>query len=140
MRVYVNLKQIGKKRNSIEKKEYFIHENVWDIKSFIAAIVRNEVKEFNQKAEGLKLIDYLTTDDIEDHSWVGKISFQNDYNSKKQDLAKALENAYQSYIDEIYVIFLNGKKLENNLEAKLNLKEDDEFTFVRLTMLSGLMW
>lgn len=140
MKIFVNVKQIGKKRNSIEKKEYEISDDIQDIREFIADIVITEVNEFNQKAEGLRVIDYMTDNEIEDKSAEGKISFNNDYNGKKQNLLMAIENAHKSYEDGIYLIFLNDNRLEDKLDIKLNLKQGDEFTFVRLAMLSGRMW
>ena len=140
MKIFVNVKQIGKKRNSIEKKEYEISDDIRDIREFIADIVTTEVNEFNQKAEGLRVIDYMTNNEIEDKSAEGKISFNNDYNGKKQNLLMAIENANKSYEDGIYLIFLNDNRLEDKLDIKLNLKQGDEFTFVRLAMLSGRMW
>ena len=140
MKIFVNVKQIGKKRNSIEKKEYEISDDIRDIREFIADIVTTEVNEFNQKAEGLRVIDYMTDNEIEDKSAEGKISFNNDYNGKKQNLLMAIENAHKSYEDGIYLIFLNDNRLEDKLDIKLNLKQGDEFTFVRLAMLSGRMW
>ena len=140
MKIFVNVKQIGKKRNSIEKKEYEISDDIQDIREFIADIVTTEVNEFNQKAEGLRVIDYMTDNEIEDKSAEGKISFNNDYNGKKQNLLMAIENAHKSYEDGIYLIFLNDNRLEDKLDIKLNLKQGDEFTFVRLAMLSGRMW
>ena len=140
MKIFVNVKQIGKKRNSIEKKEYEISDDIRDIREFIADIVTTEVNEFNQKAEGLRVIDYMTDNEIEDKSAEGKISFNNDYNGKKQNLLMAIENAHKSYEDGIYLIFLNDNRLEDKLDIKLNLKQVDEFTFVRLAMLSGRMW
>lgn len=140
MKIFVNVKQIGKKRNSIEKREYKISDDIKDIRGLIADIVTTEVNEFNQRAEGFRVIDYMTDVEIENKSAEGKISFDDDYNGKKQNLLMAIENAHKSYEDGIYLIFLNENRLESNLDIKLNLKQGDKFTFVRLAMLSGRMW
>ncbi len=140
MKISVNVKRIGKKRNSIEKKEYEVADGIADVKGLIEDIVKREVAEFNKRAEGLRLIDYMTSGEIEDSSAAGKISFNDDYNGNKQDVESAVENARQSYEDGIYVIFLNGERLAESTDTQLNLKEGDELTFVRLAMLSGRMW
>ena len=62
-----------------------------------------------------------------------------DYNEQKQDLEKAIENALQSYEDGIYRVFVNDEEM-GEIESEIELKEKDELTFVRLTMLAGRMW
>lgn len=69
----------------------------------------------------------------------GKISFGVNYNGQKQELRKAAENALQSYEDGIYSGFVNDEEL-GEINSKVNLKENDVLTFVRLTMLAGRMW
>lgn len=140
MKIFVNLKQIGKKKNSIDKKEYEIKDDIQNIEDLIKAFVRIEVEEFNKRADNLKLIDFLTNEQISDNSQVGKISFNEDYNTKKQDLNKAIENALLSYQDGIYCIFLNEERLTDSLKQEICLKDEDSLTFVRLTMLAGRMW
>lgn len=140
MKIFVNLKQIGKKKNSIDKKEYEIKDDIQNIEDLIKAFVRIEVEEFNKRADNLKLIDFLTNEQISDNSEVGKISFNEDYNTIKQDLNKAIENALLSYQDGIYCIFLNEERLTDSLKQEICLKDEDSLTFVRLTMLAGRMW
>ena len=54
-------------------------------------------------------------------------------------MEKAIENALQIYEDGIYWVFVNGEEL-GKINDKLDLQENDELTFVRLTMLAGRMW
>ncbi|MBF1704203.1 MAG: hypothetical protein HXO79_04185, partial [Selenomonas sp.] len=49
-------------------------------------------------------------------------------------------NARQSFEDGIYRIFVNGEELGETCDTPVTLKENDEITFVRLTMLAGRMW
>lgn len=140
MKIFVNLKQIGKKKNSIDKREYQLKDDIQNIEDLIKAFVRIEVEEFNKRADNLKLIDFLTNEQISDNSEVGKISFNEDYNTIKQDLNKAIENALLSYQDGIYCIFLNEERLTDSLKQEICLKDEDSLTFVRLTMLAGRMW
>lgn len=140
MKIFVNLKQIGKKKNSIDKREYQLKDDIQNIEDLIKAFVKIEVEEFNKRADNLKLIDFLTNQEISDNSQVGKISFNEDYNTKKQDLNKAIENALLSYQDGIYCIFLNEERLTDSLKQEICLKDEDSLTFVRLTMLAGRMW
>ena len=140
MQVQVNVKRIGKRRNAIETRPYEIGE-VRDVGALIAAFVTAEVTRFNERAAaGETVLRYLTSEEVADAATVGKIGFGADYNGKVQDTAAAIENARQSYEDGIYRIFVNGAELEGPLDTPVTLHENDEITFVRLTMLAGRMW
>ena len=139
MKVYVNVKQIGKKKNKIDKKEYEINEEIKTVKELLTEFVTINVKKFNEGSTENNIVPYLTDKKINDLSDAGKISFGVDYNEQKQDLEKAIENALQSYEDGIYRVFVNDEEL-GKINGKATLKENDELTFVRLTMLAGRMW
>ena len=140
MQVQVNVKRIGKRRNAIETRPYEIGE-VRDVGALIAAFVTAEVARFNERAtSGETVLRYLTNEEIADAATVGKIGFGADYNGQVQDLTAAIENARQSFEDGIYRIFINGDEVEDALETPVALRENDEITFVRLTMLAGRMW
>ena len=140
MQVQVNVKHIGKRRNAIETRPYEIGE-VRDVGALIAAFVTAEVARFNARAEvGETALRYLTNAEIADAAMVGKIGFGADYNGQVQDLTAAITNARQSFEDGIYRIFINGEEPASDLAAPVALAENDEVTFVRLTMLAGRMW
>ena len=139
MKVYVNVKQIGKKKNKIDKKEYEINEGIKTVKELLTEFVTINVKKFNEGYTENDIVPYLTDKKINDLSDAGKISFGVDYNEQKQDLEKAIENALQSYEDRIYRIFVNDEEV-GEIHSEVNLNENDELTFVRLTMLAGRMW
>ncbi len=140
MQVQVNVKRIGKRRNAIETRPYEIGA-VHDIGELIDAFVTAEVTRFNARAEGGEtVLRYLTSEEIADAAMVGKIGFDADYNGQVQDLTAAIENARQSFEDSIYRIFINGDEVGGALDTPVTLRENDEITFVRLTMLAGRMW
>lgn len=134
MRVFVNLKQIGRRKNVVNKKEYEVADNINVVSDLIREFVSICVRDFNQD----KIIDYLIEQDIEDNADVGKIGFNDRENKNKQDMKKAIDNAIQSYEDGIYRIFLNDEEV-GALSDSINLRQDDTITFIRLTMLSGAM-
>ena len=140
MQVRVNVKRIGKRKNAIEARPYEIGE-VRDVGALITAFVTAEVTRFNARAAaGETALAYLTNAEIADAAVAGKISFGADYNGQGQDLTAAIENARQSFEDGIYRIFINGEEPASDLAAPVALTENDEVTFVRLTMLAGRMW
>ena len=134
MRVFVNLKQIGRRKNVVNKKEYEVADNINVVSDLIREFVSICVRDFNQD----KIIDYLIEQDIEDNADVGKIGVNDRENKNKQDMKKAIDNAIQSYEDGIYRIFLNDEEV-GALSDSINLRQDDIITFIRLTMLSGAM-
>ena len=139
MKIFVNVKQIGKRKNKIDKKKYEISEKITTVKELLTEFVTINVNEFNNGFTENDIVPYLTDEKINDLSDAGKISFGVDYNGQKQDLEKAIENALQSYEDGIYRIFVNDNEV-GEIDCEINLKENDELTFVRLTMLAGRMW
>lgn len=139
MKVFVNVKQIGKRKNKIDKKKYEISEKITTVKELLTEFVTINVNEFNNGFNENDIVPYLTDKKINDLSDAGKISFGVDYNEQKQDLEKAIENALQSYEDGIYRVFVNDEEM-GEIDCEINLKENDELTFVRLTMLAGRMW
>ena len=140
MQVQVNVKHIGKHRNAIEMRPYEIGA-VHDIGELIDAFVTAEVTRFNARAEtGETALRYLTRAEIADASTVGKVGFGVDYRGQVQSAAAAIANAHQCFTDGIYRIFVNGAELEGPLDTPVTLHENDEITFVRLTMLAGRMW
>jgi hypothetical protein len=139
MKVFVNVKQIGKRKNKIDRKKYEISGEIKTVKELLTEFVTINVKKFNEGLIEEDVVPYLTDEKISDLSDAGKISFGVDYNGKKQDLEKAIENALQSYEDGIYRVFVNDEEM-GEIESEIELKEKDELTFVRLTMLAGRMW
>lgn len=135
MKLYVNMKQIGKKKNKVDKMPYEIPNDVKTVKDLICAFVTLCVERFNNK----EMVDFLSAQEIEDKSTVGKIEFQDRENQTKADLEGAISNALLSYEDGIYRIFLNEDEL-GDLNSEVVLKQEDTLTFIRLTMLAGRMW
>ena len=140
MQVQVNVKHIGKRRDAIETRPYEI-DAVHDIGELIDAFVTAEVARFNERATaGETALRYLTNEEVADAATVGKVGFGVDYRGQVQSAAAAIANAHQCFTDGIYRIFVNGAELEGPLDTPVTLHENDEITFVRLTMLAGRMW
>lgn len=135
MKVYVNVKQIGKKKQFIEKKEYEISSQIVKVEDLIREFVKICVSDFNSG----EVLPYLSADEIKANSQVGKIGFGDRENKNLQDEDKAIANALQSYEDGIFKIFLNEEEM-GELHDGLHIKEGDQITFIRLVMLAGRMW
>lgn len=139
MKIIVNLKSVGKRKQSVKPVTYEISGHPGTVRELILSVTQAGVEEYNQRMESTELLNYLTSEEINDQAQAGKISFGINYGEKKANLAKAQENAIQCFEDGIYRIFLNEEPLEV-LDEKIQITEDSIFTFVRLTMLAGRMW
>lgn len=139
MEIKVNLKSIGKRKQSVKPVSYQIPGHPKTLRELICAVTQAGVEEYNRRMESSELLCYLTSEEITDMAQAGKVSFGVNYGEKKADLTKAQENAIQCFEDGIYRIFLNEIPLET-LEEKIEITEESIFTFVRLTMLAGRMW
>jgi len=148
MKIRVNAKSLGKRRQAVEEKICELEGCPGTVRELILAVVAAEVKSYNRRVEEEAgeasgqpggLLRYLTQEEISDQAQGGKIGFGAVYSEKKADLSAAVDNALQSFEDGIYRIFMDGKPLED-LEEQITVTEENVFTFVRLTMLAGRMW
>lgn len=145
MLVYVNQKSIG--RNKKIKTVPLEYDKVpTTISELIEETVKIMVDDFITRKETIKESP-LTSEQIEDLKEIGKISFGFIYNDKMPDLDKSIETALLAYFDGLVCIFINDEiqdfrpeKVEDLKECKIELKENDTITFVRLAMLAGRMW
>lgn len=139
MQIYVRVKSIGKRKDILEAIPYSISDSVHSLRQLITVIVEAEVEKYNAKGVGLQLIPYLTTEQIEAQSDVGKVSFGRIYSDRKADRTKAVQNAVQCLEDGLVRVFMDEEEL-SELDDELVMKEDAVFTFMRLTFLAGRMW
>lgn len=139
MRVYIQVKQLGKRKCSIEKMPVDLPVPPADVKELIEAIVSRQVREYNERLQQSDVLKYLTQEEVEDKATSGKVGFGVNYNGKFATEAEAIANALQCYEDGIYRIFIDETET-GELSSPVLLKENATLTFVRLTMLAGRMW
>lgn len=139
MKVYVSVKQVGKRKDYITKKELVLEIAPLNLRELIKEIVRINVTEYNNKTAEPLIMQYLSPDEIESQAKTGKVGFGERRNHKQADLIKAIETAILAFEDGIYRVFI-GESEVSSLDEPLALKEGDLLTFIRLTMLAGRMW
>lgn len=139
MKIFVNVKQLGKRRNAVEEKELLLEHVPATTADLIISIVIQQVQEYNERLEQNDLLKYLTDEEIQEKATTGKVSFDVNYNGLSANAEIAIRNALQSFEDGIFRIFLNDTELEL-LTDTIQLTEGDKLTFIRLTMLAGRMW
>ena len=81
----------------------------------------------------------FSQEELDNMAKIGRIAFGIDWNGTPADPARAVETALQAYEDGLFRVFQNVREI-SGLGTPLSLFENDTFTFIRLTMLSGSSW
>lgn len=137
MIISVNFKKIGGRNKKIEKRDFYLENTPKTTRELIVEVVKTSVENYIHEKD--KVIDYLELNEIKDKAQIGKITNSQVYDDRLPDLQSAIDNALLSFEDEIVRIFLEDVELKN-LDEKINLKENSNLTFIKMTMLSGGMW
>ncbi len=138
MQIYIKLKQAGKRRLVLEKQAIEIPDigNSPTLRSFITAIVTQQVAAYNAKTLDTPIINFLTETQIEDAAAVGKVGFGAIYNDKKADVQKAIQVAIEAHIDGLFVVAVDDK-IVKKLDDFIALNKKTVITFIRLSLLIG---
>lgn len=135
MNIYITVKNIGKRKKYVEKERYDISDQMKFLKDLLIAIIKKQVTSFNNN----KMVDYLSANHIEAMANQGKVEFGVHYNEKKANVQEAIETMIQAFEDGLFKVFINDQEYED-LNEDINIKEDDNVTFIKLTMLAGRQW
>ena len=137
MIICVNIRQLGKKRNTISAVPFELLEQPATVRELIIAVVRVCVAAYNERVRrGETGIRPMTEEGLADMETIGKLAFGVNYGGKEADEAAAVDNALQGFKDGLYRVFRGQDELIS-LDAALSLSDMEELTFIRLTMLSG---
>ncbi|MEH7350761.1 hypothetical protein [Gottfriedia acidiceleris] len=139
MQIFITLKSLSRRKGFIEKKPIEIENKPLNLEELIQELISMNVNSFNQKEIGIPFFPYLTEDEINLKSTVGKIGFNAINNDTNANVIEAISTALLAFQDGLFKVFLNDKEIES-LQENIDLHENDEFTFIKLTMLSGRMW
>jgi len=135
MTIFVKIKAFAKHKPIVDSMPIVIDDKISTSCDLVMYIVRKMVQDFNNKDTVKPLFPYLTDDNIADGAKVGKVSFGERKSETMQDENKAVENALLCFHDGIFRLFINDE--EADYDKQIQLKEGDEISFIRLTMLAG---
>ena len=148
MKIFFEQKKPGRVRQTIKPVLIELGNTPSTVSGLIEETVRICVEAFNRKAidapdrENLDADEshnVLSQQEIENLADTGRIAFGIVYNGNMEDPDKAVANALQCYEDGLLRMFLNGNPL-GDVNEKIELKEGDCITVVRLTLLAGRLW
>ena len=137
MTILVNIKQLGAKRDKIKAVPFPLAGTPQTVRELIAAAVQTCVQAFQER--GSQTVQPLTAEQIAQMEEIGKLSFGVQYNENEVNTEKAIADAVQAYADGLVRIFIGNTQL-GEPDSSIELHEQDEVTFLRLTFLSGRMW
>ena len=137
--IALSVKMLGKRRAAIESLPLhlpFAAGVEITLSRLLEQVVENQVKTFNERVDGKGVLNYLSPQEVEAAAQHGKVDFGEIHNSEKADLNKAITHALQAYQDGVYLVVIDGEKMEH-LNDPLQLKENMEVMFIRLVALAG---
>lgn len=139
MNIYVSVKQAGKRKEYITKKEFAFATPPQTLRELIGEMVSISVVEYNNKAFEPSFLHYLSPESIEDQAYVGKVGFGDRKLDRRADTDQAIATAILAFEDGLYRVWLHETEL-TALDEPLIFQEGDRLTFIRFTMLAGRMW
>lgn len=139
MNIYVNIRQLGKKRNTISTAPFHLDRQPRTLRELIMETVHTCVSVYNERVRQGDNVQAMTEERMQELETIGKLAFDVNYGGREADERKAINNALQGFADGLYRVF-HGETELIALDAPLTIRENDEFTFIRLTMLTGAMW
>jgi len=104
MKAYIQVKQVGKRKCSIEKMPIDFPTPPASVQELIEAVVCWQVKEYNERLQQSEMLKYLTCEEMEDKAAAGKVGFEANYNGRPAVETEAIINALQSYEDGIFLL------------------------------------
>lgn len=137
MTIYVNLRQLGKKRSTVCAVPFELPACPATVRELIKAVAGVCVTAYNTRVQqGETGVRPMTEGQLMELESIGKLAFGVNYGEKQADEAAAIAHALQGFEDGLYRVFLGQTEL-TALEDTITLSGQDELTFIRLTMLTG---
>lgn len=138
MKIYIMRKNIKQLSRTVEKEPFILNKDPKTVKEFISAVVNECVKTFSERDA------FDENMPISDSQWemmteMGRFWFGAHDGNTVIDPSDARKIAFEAVDDGLVRIFQGSEELLS-LDTPIQVKEGDEFTFVRLTMLAGRLW
>ena len=114
MNFEVQVKQAGRKANSIITTDLCLTHSPSTVEELLVLVTRETIIDFKERKESLK-------------------------SGKDVDQATAIKTTIEAFEDGLIALFIDGIRYED-IKQELSLKGGETFTFVKLTMLAGRMW
>ena len=119
MTLYMNIKQLGKRKDTVHKVPFEYEKTPGTLRELITETVKICVAQYISRMDRGDAV--LTDEQIDDMSHIGKIAFGIVYGEKKPDVDEAGETAGQGFEDGLFRVFRGMDELtELDREEKFN--------------------
>lgn len=135
--VYVRMKKLGKQKSAdLQPVPFVLEEKPETLRELLTALTKLGVSQYNARKDEGQILAWLTKEEIAAQAMRGKIAsgLRGGADAVEE---QAVENTIQCFEDGIYRVFAGDDEL-TVLSDTIAWTEDLIFTFIRLTMLSGL--
>lgn len=139
IRIYVEIKHIRNLAKSVKAHPFPLGKAPHTLRELIEESVRTCIQAYRRREDGANHPSPLTDEQWDEMKEIGKFAFGVHYNNREVVEAKAVETAIEAFEDGLVRIFKGTSEL-TELDGGIDVSDGDTFTFVRLTMLTGLLW
>ena len=139
MLIYVCMKNPRNIAKAVKKQPFPLASTPHTLRELVTEAVKTCLSAYKERAEQAKNPTPLTDEQISEMREFGKFAFGVHYNENDVNEEKAIETALLAVEDGLVRIFKENKEIKS-LDEPITIQEEDIFTFVRLTMLSGRLW
>ena len=135
MSLKIHFKILGKKKPYFAFEDFTYPENQTSLRDLLVFIVTDQVGQFNQRIQNTNPFQELIAQKIEDGQNTGKIKLSS-FSHKIAGIDKAVEAVFLAFKDGLFYVFINDEQILD-LDAQLNIENDSQILFLKLTFLSG---
>ena len=139
IQIYVALKHMGNVTKKVKEYPFVLRKVPHTFRELIEESVSSSIDAYRARANRAKNPSPLADEQFDGMRELGKFAFGVHYNDNAIDEAKAVETAIEAVRDGLVRVFKGNEEL-TDLEGEIVIGEGEVFTFVRLSMLTGLMW
>ena len=134
MNIYFIRKRSGS-RKELGRHPFTFDEAPGTLRQLLTTFTLHGLREAQAVAADLP----LTEEEIAAQAVEGRVKFAERYGQNNDTPDRALQVMLRAFADGLVRIFVDAEEV-TDLDAPLSLKEGSEVVFLRLTLLTGLMW
>ena len=139
IQIYVSLKHMGNFARKVKAHPFVLERTPRTLRELIEESVRACIRAYRERGDQANAPKPLTDEQYEGMREVGKFAFGVHYNENAVNEEKAIAAAVEAVEDGLVRIFKGNEEL-CELDEEIDIAEGDVFTFVRLTMLTGMFF
>lgn len=135
MTVYVNAKQIHKRKPRVAQCRYELARQPSTLRQLIEMMAADGAQRYNARLRQAGA-QPRSSEELEDLGAVGRIGFGIPFGDREADPDQAVRTALEGFEDGLFRFFVGDDEIES-LDTPLALEDGDTITIIRLVMLTG---